>query len=295
MLGTIDSQRFEDIADAIREKLGTTDEWKPSQMPAAIRSIDGGYEPVKIVSWAEGSNTDIAAMIDGARRGIIDLHDYWTVGDERVVSLTAMPDTMTGESHVAQSIVLVLMDADCTGFTYNEADNNGNTTPKFMVGIKGVLNNGTSYESGYINASSSNSGGWKDSDRRTWCNEMLFQSLPIYIQTSFREFKWKTGKGGDNTGGLNETIDFLGLYPEKVIMGTNTIYAQADESALYTQWEYYKNASNRIKYVNNSAAGYWTASTPSGTSGMWVYIGGTGTPRTISPNAVAAITAFGCI
>lgn len=295
MLGTIDSQRLEDIADAIREKLGTIDEWKPSQMPDAIRSIDGGYEPVKIVSWAEGSNTDVAAMIDGARRGVINLHDYWTVGDERVVSLTTMPNTMTGEAHVTQSVTLVLMDSSCMGFTYNEADADGNTTPKFMVGIKGVLNNGTTYESGYINTSASNSGGWKDSLRRTWCNDMLFQALPIYIQTSFREFKWKTGKGDSNTAGLNETTDFIGLYPEKVIMGSDVQFAQSDESALYNQWEYYENASNRIKYVGNSAAGYWTASTPSGTSGMWVYIGGTGVPRTIASNAVAAITAFGCI
>ena len=295
MLGTIDSQRFEDIADAIREKLGTTAEWKPSQMPAAIRSIDGGYEPVKIVSWAEGSNTDVAAMIDGARRGIIDLHDYWTVGDERIVSLTAMPDTMTGEAHVAQSISLVLMDSNCVGFTYNEADDNGNINPKFMVGIKGVLNNGTSYESGYINKVFSSAGGWKNSNRRTWCNEMLFQSLPIYIQTSFREFKWKTGRGAANTTGLNETIDFIGLYPEKVIMGSEATYTQADEFALYTQWEYYESASNRIKYVNNNAAGYWTATAASGIDGMWVYIGGTGVSRTLSSSAVAAITAFGCI
>ncbi len=295
MLGTIDSKRFEDIADAIREKLDVATEWKPSEMPDAIRSIEGGGGPVKIVSWAGGSNTEVAAMIEAADNGLIDLHDYWTVGDERVVHLSAMPDTLTGEGHGAQNAILVLMDSNCIGFSYNTADASGSTTPKFMVGIKGVLNDGFTYESGYINSTTSNAGGWRDCVRRAWCNEMLFQAMPIYIQTSFKPFKWKTGMGGAYTSGLNETIDYLGLYPEKAILGSNVTYAQTDESALYTQWEYYENASNRIKYVGNASAGYWTASPPSGTNAKWVYIGGTGNPGIISPNAVAAITAFGCI
>ena len=119
--------------------------------------------------------------------------------------------------------------------------------------------------------------------------------MPIYIQTSLKQFKWKTGKGGAYTSGLNETVDYLGLYPEKAVLGNNVSYAQTDESALYTQWKYYENASNRIKYVGSSAAGYWTASPPSGTNAMWTYISGTGNPATISPTALAAITAFGCI
>lgn len=37
-----DSKNYEDIADAIREKLGTTETYKPGEMPAAIESISGG-------------------------------------------------------------------------------------------------------------------------------------------------------------------------------------------------------------------------------------------------------------
>ena len=294
MLGTIDSQRLVDIADAIREKLGNTKEYKPTQMPAAIRSIEGGYGPTKIVSWAEGTNTDIAAMIDADRRGLIDLHDYWTVGDEREISLTSMPATITGESHIGQNVTLVLMDASCMGFSYTEATEAGVTKPKFIVGIKNVLNDGNTYESGYINPNSTNSGGWSSSVRRSWCNEMLFQALPLYIQNSLKQFTWKTGNGGSSAL-LNSTDDLVALPPEKAVLGSEGTSAYSGESALYDQWEYYRNASNRIKYVGSTAAGYWTSSAASGSNVNWVYIGGTGVGRTLTANAAAAITAFGCI
>ena len=291
MLGTIDSKRLEDIADAIREKLGNTEEWKPSQMPDAIRSIEGGYSPVKIVSWAEGTNTEIAAMIDADRRGVINLHDYWTVGDERIISLTPMPATITGESHVSQQATLVLMDSTCKGFKYTEAAESGSLDPKFIVGFKGVLNNGSTYEGGYINASSSNSGGWAASKRREWCNDMLFQALPLYLQNSLKEFTWKTFSGSS----LMTTSDFVALTPEKAIMGAGAVYSTSEEAALYDQWEFYVNDSNKIKYVGSSAAGYFTATIDKNNGSNWSYIGGNGTPRSIQANAVAAISAFGCI
>lgn len=291
MLGTIDSQRLEDIADAIREKLGNTKEYKPSQMPDAIRSIEGGYAPVKIVSWAEGTNTEIAAMIDADRRGVIDLHDYWTVGDERTILLTPMPATITGESHITQQATLVLMDSVCKGFKYTVAAESGSLNPKFIVGLKGVLNNGTTYEGGYMNSLATNSGGWNACKRREWCNNMLFEALPLYIQNSLREFTWKMA----SPSALVTTNDLIALPPEKAIMGSGVVYSRPEEANLYDQWEYYVNDSNKIKYVGNSVAGYFTATIDKNSGSNWSYISGSGTPRTIEANAVAAITAFGCI
>lgn len=45
--------------------------------------------PLKIVSWAEGSDEEIVAMIKAANDGKIDLHDHWNVGDIRTIEMTA--------------------------------------------------------------------------------------------------------------------------------------------------------------------------------------------------------------
>lgn len=86
-----------DIANAIRTKTGGTDLLLPSQMADAILSIGN----VQTVSWADGTDEQIAAMIQAADEGEINLADYWNVGDERTVQLSAMEATGVGESHVA--------------------------------------------------------------------------------------------------------------------------------------------------------------------------------------------------
>lgn len=64
---------------------------------------------VKIVTWADGTDEEIVAMVEAADKGEINLADHWKVGDERVVHLSAMAATEVEESHVAQDVVFVLM------------------------------------------------------------------------------------------------------------------------------------------------------------------------------------------
>ena len=44
---------------------------------------------VNIVSWANGSISDISSMLNAAYKGDIDLSDYWNIGDERKVVFPA--------------------------------------------------------------------------------------------------------------------------------------------------------------------------------------------------------------
>lgn len=77
------------------------------------------YNPAKIVSWANGTDEEIAAMVDAAERGEIDLTDYWTAGDTRTVHLDAMPASygQTAKSEMDVQMILALSGRA----TYNDA------------------------------------------------------------------------------------------------------------------------------------------------------------------------------
>ena len=151
-------------------------------MADAIKEIQPGPgpgpEPIYTPpQWGTGSDAEIIEAIEKDIAGEIDLYDYWAIGDERIVSLSSIGGTNVGETHIAQNVVLVLMDSTCTGFEYVMPLSNGRTTPKFIVGMKGILNNGTSREGGYMNSTDTNNNGWEGSARRTWCNEDFYQSI----------------------------------------------------------------------------------------------------------------------
>lgn len=215
-------------------------------------SGSGGKDPFELVTWAGGTDAQIVAMVEAADAGLIDLSDYWAVGDERSVSLSAMEATGVGESHAAQTVKLVLMDTTCTGFTLASATASGRTKPSFIVGMKNSL-----AERGYMNSRAINSNGWSGSARRTWCNNVFHQAVPTALRSAFKQFKWKQGKGDNATSGLLETTDYFALAPEKAVFGS-VDSAQSDEAALYSQWEWYKTASNRIKKLGETGSdGYW--------------------------------------
>ena len=207
---------------------------------------------IKIVTWATGTDAEIADMVAAADAGQISLKDYWAAGQERTVNLSAMAATGVGEAHAAQSATLVLMDSTCTGFTLATTTSGGKTKPDFIVGLKNSLS-----EAGYMNSTNTNTNGWSGCARRTWCNNVFRPSIPSSLRGIFKQFKWKQGKGGDGSSGLLETTDYFGLAPEKAIFGS-AIYSQTDEAALYAQWDWYKTLTNRIKKLgDNGSAGYW--------------------------------------
>lgn len=215
---------------------------------------------VQTVSWQTGTDEQIAAMVAAADLGLINLKDYWNVGEYRTIQLSAMEATGVGETHAAQTATLVLMDKTCTGFTLANATSGGKNTPDFIVGLRNSL-----VETGYMNPTDTNEGGWAGCARRTWCNDVFRMAIPESIRGIFKQFKWKQRNGGKNSSGLVETIDYFGLAPEKVVLGYRT-YGFADEAALYTQWEWYEIGRRRNKKLGDtgSANGWWKGSPYSG-------------------------------
>ena len=239
------------------------------------------------VPWSTGSDAEIAAMIQAADNGEIDLHDYWAVGDTRTVSLSAMSATNVGESHAAQTVQLVLMDSTCTGFTFTS----GGGTPRFIVGMYNCLN-----ETGYMNSSNTNVGGWSSSARRKWCNNEFYNSIPSTLRSIFKQFTWKQGQGGYNTSGLTTTQDYFGLPPEKAVFGSNS-YSYSDEAALYANWSWYTDSSHRIKTVNGSAYDWWECSPRAYTynSDAFCYVYSDGFADISSASISRGLAPFGCI
>lgn len=246
---------------------------------------------IKIVTWATGTDAEIADMVAAADAGQISLKDYWAVGQERTVQLSEMAATGVSETHAAQSATLVLMDSTCTGFTLATATSGGKTNPDFIVGLKNCL-----LETGYMNSSGTNTNGWSGCARRTWCNDVFRPSIPSSLRGIFKQFKWKQGKGGGFTSGLLETTDYFGLPPKKAVFG-GASYSQADEAALYAQWDWYKTSTNIIKKLgDNGSADYWWECSPhSGSAGRFCRVNSNGSAGNSSADNASGLAPFGCI
>lgn len=76
---TTDNQHYHDIADAIREKIGTQNTYKPEQMAAAVRAIDGG-------GTSGGEDVSFDDRNDSVKDYLIASENY-TAGNRSTVSV----------------------------------------------------------------------------------------------------------------------------------------------------------------------------------------------------------------
>ena len=216
---------------------------------ANLRLIAGYEPPFKIVTWAGGTDEEIVKMVQLADKGIINLSDYWAVGDIRTVQLSAMSATGVGESHAAQEVDLVLMHAG----GYELADG---STCNFVVGQKDAL-----AEMGYMNSTDTNRGSWDGSARRAWCNSTYKNAIPSTLQPIFKQFKTVTAQ--TYGGSTNQTsVDYFALPAEKEIFDSRTYSNETEFNALF-QFDYYKTTSNRVKkYGKTGDTSFWWERSP---------------------------------
>ena len=218
--------------------------------------------PVDIVSWASGTDEQIAAMLEAHYNGDIDITDYWNVGDERVVSLSAMAATGVSEAHSAQDVTLVLANEGGKILSSDQT-----TECAYVVALKKPLDPGTfdvstGYsECGYMGASDSNAGWWKDCARRTWCNEVFKGAFPETLRGIFKQFINVSSKFDFPGHGTDTTDDYFALMAEKEFMGSNS-KAYADSESSLSQFEYFNNSSVRNNYTDLTDGSYsmWTRS-----------------------------------
>ena len=234
-----------------------TDETDTANSNVTISAYENTYSVelsfLKIVTFADGTDEEIAAMIEAHYADKINISDYWAVGDKRSVSLSAMSATGVGESHSAQTVQLVIAD-----FNHDNLATAINGHSKAAVTLTQVHCLNTK---GYMNSSDTNSGGWTSCARRTWCNNVYFSALPSALQTIVKAVNKLTSAGSQSTT-INTTNDKVFLPSEIEIFGSTT-YSVSGEG---TQYSYYKTSSNRIKQVNGSNSYWWERSPHSGSS-----------------------------
>lgn len=244
--------------------------WQRSQVP-----------DVKIVSWADGTDEEIAAMVAAADAGKLNLSNYWHEGDERTVHLSYMPAAGgVSDSHVAQDVQFVLTDPG--HFTLS----NGKKC-SFVVLQKDCLKG-----SGDMDSRGTNKGGWDRCARRTWCNSVYRNAIPASLRGIFKQFKVRTANGSGS--GVTESTDWFSLFSEKEVFGSTT-YADSSAESQNTQLNWYKTSSNRIKRVNGSADVWWERSPYSSNSYLFCSVTSSGNADWSTADSGHSLAPFGCI
>ena len=225
--------------------------------------------PFSTASWDEIESM-IAAYYDGT---IADLSAYWSVGDTKTISLSAMqaPSPNSSSTWVAQDITITILDFNHTDLA---TPINGHTKSAITLQTREVLSGTGTGTAGtiYVNGDSSNDTTftkWSDLYMRTYLNDKVWGAFPSEVKSLIKPSKHYRHTGY-NTSGSEEVTDnlFLPSYPE--IFGTASFRDYVATSPVEgTQFEYYTNTTNRIKYSNNngtagsSAQNWWEGSASS--------------------------------
>ncbi len=239
----------------------------------------GEPEGLKIVTFADGTDAEIEKMIEAHYAGKINISDYWAVGDKRTIHHNAMDATGVSESHRANDYDYVII-----GIEHDDLVTaiNGKTKAAITIQTERMLYLDTtteyntsysaSHECGYINGSSTNSGGWEGCARRTWCNNVYKKCLPTYIQNMMKQVKKLTSVGSQSST-IKVSNDYAFLPSEIEIYGSTT-YSYAGEGK---QYQYFKNATaNRYKkpyFSSNFVSGrYWERSPYSNSNNSFCHV-----------------------
>ena len=242
---------------------------------------------LKIVSWADGTWEEKAAMISAHKAGDINIYDHWNIGDKCTISLSAMSATGVGENHSAQNVEIMLTDKD----VYTIANSNDKCV--FTWDMVDCLS-----KVGYMNSSNTNVGGWDQTARRTWCNNIFYNALPSGLKDMLLLVKIPTSDGG-TTQNIIESTDYCFLrsavevFGEAIAVTVSNKWALAGEGK---QIEYYKNNSIIKKLgTSGSANTYFTRSPRNLFASGFIRVGDAGVINSMSANYGLGIAVCGCI
>ena len=136
-----------------------------------------------------------------------------------------------------------------------------------------------------MNASNTNSGGWKSSQMRTnICGTSLSSysgTIIAVIPAALRAVLKSVTKYTDNTGGgstaasnVTATTDYFFLLSEYEVFGSIS-RANSNEASKQAQYAYYSAGNSKIKYKHNgtsTAACWWLRSPYASNSNSFVFV-----------------------
>ena len=287
--------------------------------PTLMNNESGGVE---LVTWQDGTDEQIIAMIDAYYNGNLTLDqikDVWTVGDKRSISLSAMEATGVSESHHADDYEFVIIDFDHDLLV---EPINGITKALITIQQDRMLYKNTtdssysssypstSDEGGYMNSSNINNTGWNTCARRTWCNSVYYNSFPEYMKNNIKQVYKSTAHSGNTSSPTwVANTDKCFLLSEMEIFGSATRSAETGSNATHyingtsgtsitmpaggTKYSIFVNTSDRYKlptYNSNPSGRWWERSPYSSASSYFCYVGSDG-----SANSNFASNTYGLV
>lgn len=217
---------------------------------------------LKIVTFQNGTDEEIAAMVNAHYAGKINIADYWSTEDRRLIHLNAMSATGVSESHHADNYYIVI-----AGINHDNLTSGGKAA--ITLCLERILFKDTTTESysfnwspteecGYMNSTNTNSGGWENCARRTWCNNIFYNALPSWVKSLIKPVNKLTSAGNQSTT-IKTTSDKVFLFSEVEIFGTNKYSAPGEGE----QYDLFKTTTNRYKkpaYSGYNSAIWWERS-----------------------------------
>lgn len=209
---------------------------------------------IEIVTFADGTDEQIAAMLQAHYNGEIDVSDYWSVGDQRLIHINAMGATGVGESHAANDYHYTIID-----FKHDDLTTSIGSVNKAAVTLQQeeLFYTGNTVETGYMNSSRTNAGGWSSCARRAWCNNIYFNALPQYIQDNIKIVNKLTSAGSQSSTIITSTDK--AFLPSEIEIFGSVVNSYSGEG---TQYSYYITSSNKNKnsYSGSGCGDWWTRS-----------------------------------
>lgn len=265
------------IANAIRAKLDVSTTYTPAQMADAILSIQAAGPT--IVSWASGSDADVAAMIDAAHNGTIDLQQdgNWAVGDVRTITVGAFTDG-AGTTHSQQSIDIIIASFDA----YMSC---GNVLQfDFLDALATRVR---------MNSTNTNVGGYGSSEMKTKTLPALVNALPSWLKSRLIEFSVLSSAGNQSSAIETVTGNKLALRSEAELMYSISQSVAGEGS----QIAYYSSSTKRKKKIgHNGSYDGWFERSPHASSNMkFCRVNSIGNADANSASTAEGVAPFGCL
>ena len=281
-VGLITDTYLQDIADAIRAKLQTQDTYLPSEMANAIMSIPTGGG-VEIVPFATGTDEQIAAMIDAAHNGELDLQQdgEWSIGDVRTIHINSFNGT-TGVERAAQDIDIVITSFD----EYMDCGNLMQFDFKDALAIEEKLNT-ESYDPAR--------GGYGAMPFKTTVVPGIVNALPEWLKERLIEFSVFADSGEYTPSLTTVTGNKLALRSQVEVTNSSDSTKEGQGTFL----PYYNTANNKKKKQGHSSSSYanwWFRSTETMGSNYFKYWweGGSSLQKRVA-NDACGVVLFGCL
>lgn len=154
---------------------------------------------VEIVSFADGTWKQIGKMLDAHYAGIIDIADYWKVGDERVINVDDIEQATTkctSPSYGGEKVTfspmsggqytIVIMDIKYHPLTNNIGTKN---VAAVSIGFKNCLQHLFEFKYHYHHSNVVNYGWAINGTARSWFNSFFIKALPTVLQSLIKSVK----------------------------------------------------------------------------------------------------------